>query len=253
MIVGKSTFAEEPVWYLNDKVLENVKQLNLLGVCFQSDMKSDSHVSNRISKARGAIFRYSGTGVCYPGLASDVKTYIWNTVGVPSLTYGLDCIDCKSRLKRSIETAQSSTIKSQLGLSKFSHSTPILAALDIPKVSEIIERDTQSLFHRIFKVNSPVRDLNVFLVAKQIVTGSSVKGTLVDRIMRMGLSPTGLIASGPATGNPTCDPRVAGQAAESRLADCGLVDSLRYVLLHEDYNKPHGTMHHIAKLLTKVY
>ena len=89
MIAGKANFVSEPVWYLGDTALQNVSELEILGITYKGKMSADTHVANRVAKARRAVYRYSGVGVNYPGLASDTKAYIWNTVGVTTLAYGI--------------------------------------------------------------------------------------------------------------------------------------------------------------------
>ena len=64
-----------------------------------------AHVDNRISNCRRSFYGLSSSGMCYPGLSSEAKSYIWKTVCSPVLTYGLECVYLKgidkSRLKYS--------------------------------------------------------------------------------------------------------------------------------------------------------
>ena len=82
-------------WSLGENTIETVDELNILGVTYSSNGSFTSHVNARCSAARRAIYRLSNMGMSYPGLHSHVKSYIWKTVGVPSLTYGADCTNLR--------------------------------------------------------------------------------------------------------------------------------------------------------------
>ena len=244
MTVGKIMFNEDPVWHLGNAVLNNVRELEILGVTYKRDMKPDLHVSKRIVKARRSLYRYSGEGVCYPGLASDTKAYVWTMVGVPTLTYGCDCINLSDSDLHKLESTQATVIKSLVGISKRSHSSAILQALNIPKVRNIIKHDVCSLLRRICIISSPVRDLTLFHLSKYLVRGETVRGTLVDRIVKFGLSPLAVLFD-TSTGQ--------GASCNNELAGGGVVDSLRFMLLHKDYNNPYGHRRQLVSLLTKAF
>jgi hypothetical protein len=63
----------------------------------------------------------------------------------------------------------------------------------IPKITEIIKRNTLSLYSRIFKYDSPARQLNIELLTKCLTTGQRVKGTILDRVLDFNLSPAGIV------------------------------------------------------------
>ena len=125
-------------------------------------MNARTHIEKRICKARRSLYRYSSAGIHYPGLASSVKIHVWQTVGGPSLTYGMGCINVKRMLVGKLESTQGTAIKSLMGLSKRSHSTSLLSALNVPCIRDIIDRDTLSLARRIHTVPSPARTLNTY-------------------------------------------------------------------------------------------
>ncbi|KAK2179942.1 hypothetical protein NP493_466g05011 [Ridgeia piscesae] len=60
---------------------------------------------------------------------------------------------------RQLESVQGRLIKQSLGLSKLSHNTSLLKALNIEKIEDIVNRNVLSLYNRIFKVESPARRL----------------------------------------------------------------------------------------------
>ena len=246
MIAGKSPFIEEPEWHLNGKVLQTAQELEILGVTFVNNMDPSSHISKRISKARRSIYRYRGAGVSYPGLASNVKAHIWRTTGVPSMTFGMNCLNLNSNHIHKLESEQGSIMKALLGVGKRSHHSPILAALHIPRIRCIIQNDTLSLCRRIFACASPVRDLSVFFLSQALVDGHTTKGTLVDRLFKMN----------PPTLSVLLDPKSKWWHEQYRREPrdvSGTVDSLRYLLHHKDYNNPYGEHRRLASLLVRAF
>ena len=62
-------------------------------------------------------------------------------------------------------------MKRSLGLSRFSHHSKLLEALNIPKVSDLINNMTISLWRIIFNVDSPVRDLCICFLSQYVLNG----------------------------------------------------------------------------------
>ena len=83
-----------------------------------------------------------------------------------------------------MESTQGRLIKQCLGLSKSSHNTAMLKALD--KVQNIVNRNVLNLYDRIFKIESPARSIMQFLLARYITYGTTVPGTLMDRLVSIG-------------------------------------------------------------------
>jgi len=91
-----------------------------------------------------------------------------------------------------LESVQERLIKRSTGLSRRSHNAALLKALCIERVDDIVNRNVLSLCSRLFKVESPVRRLMQHLLSRVIVYGVTVPGTLLDRLVSMGESPTKL-------------------------------------------------------------
>ena len=69
---------------------------------------------------------------------------------------------------RRLESVQGRLIKQSLGLSKLSHNTALLKALNIEKIEDIVNRNVLSLYNRILKVESPAR-LVLYVMVKRYV------------------------------------------------------------------------------------
>ena len=117
----------------------------------------------------------------------------------------------------------------------------LLQALDIPSVSACVHNRVLSLYNRIFKVESPIRNVCAYLVSQFITTGKSIKHTLVDRVINMGFNLVDIAFNkNTYVHNPptVCD---------------GHVDSLRYLIYNENYIKPWSEEYVLVKLLTRSF
>ena len=190
MIVGKCPLYQDPKWRLGDKCLCNEESLNILGNVFNRGGNNASHVTNRLTKCRQSFYGFGNAGMLYPGATPDVQAYLYKCICQPTLTYGLECMGSTAIQMRRLESAQGKLIKQSLGLSKLSHNIALLKALNIEKIDDIVNRNVLSLYNRIFKVKSPARRLMQHLLSRFICYGETVPGTLLDRVVSMGESPS---------------------------------------------------------------
>ena len=137
-------------------------------------------------------------------------------------------------------TCQGNIIKQVLGLSKFSHSTNILYALKIKKIQHASEQNAINLWNRLFCVNSPTRTLCSALYANYIQDGSIIPGTLLSKIIQSKSSPLSCALSKAKYNPEYCN-------------ENGIVDSLKLLLLSENFNKPYSSDHQMAVMLTKAF
>jgi hypothetical protein len=240
IVMGTQLTREPPVFWLNDHPINVSNEVDILGVTFSSNNKNDLHMDKRMSACRRAIYGLSSVGMAYPGLNTDVKIHIWKTMGVPTLMYGMDCLSLSSKDVGKLSSLATNTIKSFLGIRRRSHHSNLLEALGIPTMLSEVQHASASLFHRIFLVDSPVRDLQTRLLARFLLTGSCVNGTLMSNLVKSGASPIDIICEKPTRPN---------------LVNCadGVVDSLRYLLFHENYIKPWSHEYLLTSLLTKAF
>ena len=169
------------------------------------------------------------------------KTYFWKSVGLPSLLYNLESTSIPDICTRQVENTQSSTIKRLLSFPVRSHHTNVLRALNLSKVQSRIDKATLSLWYCIFQVDSQTILLCAKLLSDFILYNYSVPVTLIDRIIKMKLSPVKCLFR-----------RMIPNAIEEAHHD-GVVESLRYLILHENFIKPYSSEHIIASLLTKAF
>ena len=82
---------------------------------------------------------------------------------MPNLTYGFECINVSNDVIRNLETTQGLLVKQYMGLYKSCHNGPLLKALNIDRICDVINNKVLGLFNQIFTIcNSPVYELNCF-------------------------------------------------------------------------------------------
>jgi hypothetical protein len=236
MVIGANHLNNEPMWKLGGTAIENVASLEILGVVFESSCTS--HVNTRVEKCRRSFYGLRDIGMSYPGLSSDVKSYLWNTMCQPVLLYGTDSTKISLSSCQKLETTQGNLIKQCLGLSKFSRGTHLLQAMRVKRTADYVKQSTASLCRRVFNVDSPFKDLCTYMLSEYISRGSVIPGTLIGRLVESGLSPV------------SC---AFNRFLIPRNTESGIADSLRSLLMHENFIKPYSEQHVLAGLLTRAF
>ena len=86
--------------------------------------------------------QFSFIWVSYPGLNSDVKAFLWSTIGCHIHAYGMEFIDLSESDIKQLKTLQGNTIQRVMGISKLSHHSSNLQALAVPTVDDVIKDNT---------------------------------------------------------------------------------------------------------------
>ena len=139
---------------------------------------------------------------------------------------------------RRLESAQGKLIKQSLGLSKLSHNTALLKALNIEQIEDIVNRNVLSLYSRIVNVESPARRLMQHLLPRFICYGETVPGTLLYKVVSMGESPSKRAFN------------LNQHVPQSSATNDGLVDSIIHLLFTDNFNRPYSHEHLLVHLLT---
>ena len=237
---GKSLLGSTTTWKLGQDIINISDSVDVLGVNFDSKMTYKTHVQNRIQACRKSIYKLGSVGMSYPGLHADVKSYLWKTIGSPTLVYGMDSISLPASCNADIKTCEGNIIKRVMGINKRSHHSSMFAALKVKPSCDIIRENTIGLYFRVFQVDTPLLHLQAALMSEYILQNKTINGTLIDRIVKYGQDPC-LVAFNKQLRN------------HNYTEDDGIVDSLRYLLFHENYIKPWSEEHILATLLTKAF
>ena len=119
-----------------------------------------------------------------------------------------------------------------------------LKALGVSSVDDVFNINAMGHYRNIFKANNPARDLQSTLLSHFILNGIIIMGTLLDRIVGAVADPLDLITAKSPPTSLVCD--TTGE-------EDGLVEFLRFLLLHDDYSKPRSEEHILVTLLTNSY
>ena len=154
--------------------------------------------------------------------------------------YSAECLALSKKSSETLQSSQGGVMKQVCGLGKRSRHSALLEAMNIPPVRTKIQENTISMYKRICSVNSSTRDVCISLLNMYISDKIVIPGTLVERIVKMGLSPIDIINNG------VKPPRKVN-------THDGLVDSIRTILYEDNYLKPWSTEYLMLKLLTRSF
>ena len=238
--LGKPLLKCMPKVYLNNDELPFSEEVDILGINFQNKDTFGGHIEKRIKASRRSIFSLAPIGMTYPGVSTAVKSHMWKTIGAPTLLYGTDSIHLTKQQISHLNSTQGCIVKKVTGFSKRSHHTSLLKAMNIPSIESQIEKSTTGLLNRIMLVDTPTRELQMRLLSKYILTGECSKGTMISQIVSMGVSPVDVIFGLRNTPITTYE-------------DDGVVDSLRYLIHHDNFMKPWENEYILASMLTRAF
>ena len=230
LIVGKTSLQNEPKWLLGTDQIQKVEAMDVLGICFSANGKTNGHLDNRITATRRAMFVLCSSGMSYPGISTEVKVHLWDSIGVPCLMYGTDAIHLTECSIQKLESMQGSILQKCLGIGNRSHCSKKLKSLGI---SLSIWKFIKTLYLTcivFLKSIPPIEDYIRFYFGKYVTEGTKILHTQIDRVVGLGDSPT---FNKPLLGY-------------SNTNDDGVVDSLRYLLHHENYIKPWSVEHNLV-------
>ena len=84
----------------------------------------------------------------------DALSYIWKAAIRLILTCGINCINISAGDLEKMEEIQSRLLKAGIGIHKFCRSSPILKALNVSKIDNVIETSSLKLISAIFSNSS---------------------------------------------------------------------------------------------------
>ena len=167
----------------------------------------------------------------FPGFNVDIKKYIWDSVCVSTLKYGLETMYLSNTQIKKLEYLQGTLLKSSHGLSVDSHHLKLIRALNVAPVGEVIKKAVCGLWNRIFMVDSR------HFMARYIVSGNICPKTLFSRILNVDVSP--LLCS--INANVHKSPKI--------FLTCGIEESLANILTDPTTHSRVSVSHELLRLL----
>jgi hypothetical protein len=127
----------EPTFLLNQAPLTKVDSIIHLGLPIGNKQFVENFWNEKSKKIGKSLYSLNGIGLRAYGMDPLTLSKIYSIYCQPVFNYGLELLFIsKSKLKQ-YDSAQATLIKNNIGLSKYHRSTPLLAALNIDKISKL--------------------------------------------------------------------------------------------------------------------
>lgn len=143
-----------PKFSLNGATLHQDPDMLYLGV----NLTPSKHIELRSKACRRSFYALQSAGMHPKGLTPATIAHLWKLAIRPCLTYGIHCIHLRTPHLNSLEKTQSSLIKSTLALKKSCHNTPLLDALNIPRVNVTLQQQAIKTLRSSFMSSSGASD-----------------------------------------------------------------------------------------------
>ena len=89
-----------------------------------------------------AFYGLQCAGLCAGGVALTVSAHMFNVAIQPILTYGCTTLNFTLFSVKELDKVQAKLLKSALGLPNFCHNTPLLQALKVKKIDNLLTGTT---------------------------------------------------------------------------------------------------------------
>jgi hypothetical protein len=156
MINGKNPFCSIPKFYISRDQLCMKDNIEYLGAALGNNC-NNVHITSRMSACRRAFHALQSVGLCNKGLNVKTAMHVWSATCKPILTYTCESLCLKTKDLNEIDKLQGKLIKCIVGIGKRYRTTPLLNALNISNISNVIEFSTLQLMNNIMKHQSAAR------------------------------------------------------------------------------------------------
>ena len=100
---------------------------------------NDEHINRRVSACRKAFYSLQGAGLCSKGLDIQTLIYVWNATCKSLFLYSCESLYINSKNLHALNKLQSKLIKCIVGIGARYHTSPLLQALGVENISNVIE------------------------------------------------------------------------------------------------------------------
>ena len=146
-VIGKSPFTTEATFYISGVKLQNAKTFKYLGAEL-GNLSHTARVKQRIRATNGAFHKLQAAGLHMRGLSPEAVRHVYLLAILPIMTYAAHALHLTRTDIKTMESTHGNIIKSSLGLSKYSRTSPLIASLDIQRVESMINNHTINLLRR---------------------------------------------------------------------------------------------------------
>ena len=180
LLFGANPFDSIPNWKMNNTSLSVESNLTYLGAEIGSN-SGKIHIEKRIRCAQRAFYSLQGSGLKFRGVLPETAMSIFKTVIHSTLSYGCTAIYLNKKCIYEMDKLQGKLIKTVLGLSKFCYTTPLLKALRVKPISQVINMFSLNLFRSCIMSNSSTSSFYSYLY--HVRNRKYVGKTLIGRVM----------------------------------------------------------------------
>ena len=248
VIAGKMPFLETPNWHIGDTTLNIESNLSYLGSYLGNNCGS-VHVASRISACRKSFFSLQGAGLCKIGLNIDTATHVWSATCSKTLLYGCEAIYINETDKCQLDKLQAKLVKCIVGIGPKYHTTALLDALCINKISLQIDINSMFLLRNIIHNHTGASKFYLSMLRINNKYANNVKSNtnLCERVKKLcdiyNVDLWKFLLDEQYSNQ--CKSKIKNVAVSN---NDGLIDSIRFLLRNRSSSNIH-----LLKLLLKAY
>jgi len=143
-INGSKQFTQQPQWQINSSCLQIRDTITYLGAEINNN-SSAAHTKSRINACTRSFYALGSSGISHSSMDYQVKSTLWNTIIRPTLTYACAATPINNLDIKTLESCQAKLVKQSLRVSKFCHSTNLLAAMKVTNIEMTVKMQTLGL------------------------------------------------------------------------------------------------------------
>ena len=154
--LGKCHLQSTPLLELNGSQLKMYDSIDYLGAILSND--HSLHFERRIKSCRQAFYGLQSAGLCDSGVKPYTAAHMWKVAVQPVLLYACQSVPTSKTCVKHMDMLQAKLIKASLGLSKYMRTTPMINAMNIQTISNMIVIQSINMFKAIINNSSGAKD-----------------------------------------------------------------------------------------------
>ena len=162
---GKIPFIYQPKWFNGDDQLRNEEYLKYLGAIIGNN-NSSLHITSRLSACRKSFYSLQGGGLCHKGLATKTAAHVWSATCKSILLCGFEAMFLKPCHRNELDKLQAKLVKCIVGIGQQFRTTPLLQALKMVNISQIIDINNLFLIKNVLYSNSAATSFYSLMLKK---------------------------------------------------------------------------------------